>query len=72
MAIENKPSGEIDLEIIEDLPEDAPQPDLGMEVELPEEMNIQGDLTSSFPVTIAMYLNQLHQLFQLGSFDVQS
>ena len=51
MAIENKPSGEIDLEIVEDLPEDAPQQDLGMEVELPEEMNIQGDLTSTFEIT---------------------
>ena len=55
MAIEKEPinidqDGAIDIEIMDMLQGQAPQEDMGMEVQLPEEMNIQGDMTSAFEI----------------------
>ena len=54
MAIEKEPSnidqdGSIDIEILDALA-GQPQDPMGMEVQLPEEMNIQGDMTSAFEI----------------------
>tara|TARA_R100001369_G_scaffold11931_2_gene25743 strand:- start:3063 stop:5504 length:2442 start_codon:yes stop_codon:yes gene_type:complete len=55
MAIEKPPlnmsqdSG-IDIEIMDMLQGQAPEESMGMEVQLPEEMNIQGDMTSAFEI----------------------
>ena len=43
-------NGAIDIEIMDMLQGQAPQEDMGMEVQLPEEMNIQGDMTSAFEI----------------------
>ena len=51
MAIENNAqNSEIELEITEDTQPEEILEELGVEVELPEEMNIQGDMTSSFEI----------------------
>lgn len=42
--------GTIDIEIMDMLQGQAPQEPMGMEVQLPEEMNIQGDMTSAFEI----------------------
>jgi hypothetical protein len=49
MAIEKEPinidqDGAIDIEIMDMLQGQAPQENMGMEVQLPEEMNIQGEI----------------------------
>ena len=52
MAIENVPNNQdVDIEITEDIQPEEVLENLGIEVELPEEMNIQGDMTSSFEIT---------------------
>ncbi len=43
-------NGAIDIEIMDMLQGQAPQEPMGMEVQLPEEMNIQGDMTSAFEI----------------------
>jgi len=43
-------NGAIDIEIMDMLQGQAPQENMGMEVQLPEEMNIQGDMTSAFEI----------------------
>ena len=51
MAIENNAqNSEIELEITEDTQPEEILEELGVEVELPEEMNIQGDMTTSFEI----------------------
>ena len=40
----------IDIEIMDMLQGQAPEESMGMEVQLPEEMNIQGDMTSAFEI----------------------
>ena len=55
MAIEKEPlnidqDGSIDIEIMDMLQGQSPQEPMDMEVQLPEEMNIQGDMTSAFEI----------------------
>ena len=42
--------GSIDIEIAEAMAGAAPQPPMSTEVQLPEEMNVQGELTSAFEI----------------------
>ena len=72
MAIENVPNNQdVDVEITEDIQPEEVLENLGIEVELPEEMNIQGDMTSSFEITPEGMVNPIGEEMNMVMTDHQ-